>query len=268
MATNLLTFFHHHPVFTREEVVRHLAKRGSEHPQTVANLLRYHVAQGRILRVRKGLYASVPPGGDPETLPVDPFLVASRAQATAVIGYHSALELHGMAYSIFEVLTYLCPHPARPWAWRGVSYRPVGLPRALHRNQSSSWGVTNVDRQGLDVPVTSLERTLVDVLDRPDLGGGWEEIWRSLESYRFMDVDRVVAYTKLLENGATASRVGFFLEQHQEAFQVSEPQLRALEQLCPKQAHYLDHERGGRLAKRWNLVVPELVWQRTWEEGS
>ena len=268
MATDLLTFFHLHPVFTREEVVRHLAKRGTEHPQTVANLLRHHVSQGRILRVRKGLYTSVPPGGDPETLPVDPFLVASRAHATAVIGYHSALELHGMAYSTFEMLIYLCPHPARPWTWRGVNYRPVGLPLALLRNQNDSWGVTKVDRQGLDVSVTSLERTLVDVLDRPDLGGGWEEIWRSLESYRFMDVDRVVTYSGLLKNAATASRVGFFLEQHQQTLQVSETQLQALEQMCPKQAHYLDHKRGGRLAKRWNLVVPESVWQRAWEEGS
>ena len=38
-----------------------------------------------------------------------------------------------------------------------------------------------LDRQGLPIRVTGLERTLVDVLDRPALAGGWEEAWRSWE---------------------------------------------------------------------------------------
>ena len=49
-----------------------------------------------------------------------------------------------------------------------------------------------VDRAGLAVRVTSLERTLVDVLDRTDLSGGWEEIWRSLEMVEFFDLDVVI----------------------------------------------------------------------------
>ncbi len=40
--------------------------------------------------------------------------------------------------------------------------------------------------------VASLERTLVDVLNRPRYPGGWEEVWRSLESVAFFDLDRVV----------------------------------------------------------------------------
>ncbi|OGA43455.1 MAG: hypothetical protein A3G24_12650 [Betaproteobacteria bacterium RIFCSPLOWO2_12_FULL_62_13] len=62
---------------------------------------------------------------------------------------------------------------------------------------------------------TTLERTLVDVFARPDLAGGWEEIWRSLETVEFFDLDVVVQYVLLLENATTAAKVGFFLEQHQ-----------------------------------------------------
>jgi len=39
-----------------------------------------------------------------------------------------------------------------------------------------------------------LERTLVDVLDAPEHGGGWEEIWLSLESVEFFDLDAVIEY--------------------------------------------------------------------------
>jgi hypothetical protein len=38
----------------------------------------------------------------------------------------------------------------------------------------------------------------VDVLDRPRLSGGWEEVWRSLETIPFLDLDQVVQYALLL----------------------------------------------------------------------
>jgi predicted transcriptional regulator of viral defense system len=56
------------------------------------------------------------------------------------------------------------------------------------------FGVIQRNRSGVDLRVTSLERTLVDVLDRPDLTGSWEEIWRSLEAVEFFDLDQVIAY--------------------------------------------------------------------------
>ena len=68
--------------------------------------------------------------------------------------------------------------------------------------------------------LTSLDRTLVDVLHRPDLAGGWEEVWRSLESVEYFDLDSVLEYALLLENATTAAKVGFFLEQHREPLMV------------------------------------------------
>jgi predicted transcriptional regulator of viral defense system len=121
-------------------------------------------------------------------------------------------------------------------------------------------------RLGFDVPVTSAARTLVDVLDRPDLAGGWEEIWRSLGGLRLVDVAAVLGYLERLGNSTTASLVGFFLEQHRESLNVGETTLKTIESLRPRGKHYLDRTEGGRLAKRWNLIVPEAIWDRNWEE--
>ena len=66
---------------------------------------------------------------------------------------------------------------------------------------------------------------MVDVLNRPDLSGGWEEIWRSLESVEFFDFDKVVEYALLLGNATTAAKVGLFLEQHREPLMVEEKHL-------------------------------------------
>ena len=108
----------------------------------------------------------------------------------------------------------------------------------------------------------------MDVLDRPDLGGEWEEIWRSLESVEFFDLDKVVEYALLLSNSTTVAKVGFFLEQHREALMVSEEHLRSLGRHRPRQPHYLEltRKRSGRLVTTWNLVVPNELLERSWSE--
>lgn len=66
---------------------------------------------------------------------------------------------------------------------------------------------------GVRLRVSNLERTMVDVSDRPQFGGGWEEIWRSLEGVEFFNLDAVIDYALLLENATAIAKVGFFPEQ-------------------------------------------------------
>jgi predicted transcriptional regulator of viral defense system len=133
-----------------------------------------------------------------------------------------------------------------------------------------NFGVVTVDRSGMEVRVTSLERTMVDVLNRPVLSGGWEEVWRSLESVEFFDLDKVVEYALLLGNATTVAKVGFFLEQHREPLMVEEKHLKPLHDLLPRQPHYLNRDKreSGRLVSEWNLVVPSEVLERRWMEVS
>jgi predicted transcriptional regulator of viral defense system len=116
--------------------------------------------------------------------------------------------------------------------------------------------------------VTTLERTLVDVLDAPRHSGGWEEIWRSLESVELFDVDAVTDYALKLGSAVTVAKVGFFLEQHRDEWMLEDKHLQRLQEHAPSQPMYL--ERGKResdkLLSRWNLVVPERVLNRTWAE--
>ena len=102
-----LDFFATNPVFTHEEylVVRESPNRSS---RTADSLLARHVAAGRILRVRRGLYASVPRGTGADAGEVDPFLLATKLAPDATIAYHAALQFRGKAYSVwhrFAVLT-------------------------------------------------------------------------------------------------------------------------------------------------------------------
>ena len=259
-------FFRRHPVFTGAELAAHLTSRGEVGPRGQEALLAYYTKTGRVVRVRRGLYAVIPPGSDPGSYPVDPFLVAAKLTPDTVLSHHTALEFHGRAYSVWSHLIYSASRPVGPLAFRSQVFRGAKFPEALFRSRKKHFGVLTSESSGVEVRVTSLERTLVDVLHRPDLSGGWEEIWRSLESVEFFNVDQVVEYTLLLGNSTTAAKVGLFFDQHREALMVEESHLKPLRDRRPRQPHYLDRARRNSpcLVADWNLVVPRDVLERSW----
>jgi len=261
-------FFAAHPVFRREAYVRARATGGRSH-LTGKNLLARHVSNGRLVRVRGGVYAVVPAGITADELQVDPYLVASHLTDDAVVAYHAALQFHGKAYSTWSRFHYLTQKRARPLSFRGLEFVPVLTAPIQNKKLPNQPGVATVRHAGGTVRATTLERTLVDVLGQPEKVGGWEEVWRSLELVEFFDLDAVVALVKTSATAVTAARVGFFLEQHRDALMVEERHLRALERMAPKAPRYLSPSREpGKLVARWALVVPEEVLKRSWEETS
>ena len=261
-------FFRKHPVFTGKEMADYLSSYGEVGSRTKEALLAYYRKTGSVVSVRRGMYAVIPPGANSASYSVDPFLVAAKLTKDAVLSCHTALEFHGYAYSVQEHFIYTASRPLNPLTFRTNVFRGVRFPESLRRTNQENFGVVKMDRSGLEVRVTSLERTMVDVLSRPDLSGGWEEIWRSLESVEFFDLDKVVEYALLLGNATTVAKVGFFLEQHRVPLMAEEKHLKPLHDLRPRQPHYLDRDKkkSGHLVSEWNLVMPREVFERTWAE--
>jgi predicted transcriptional regulator of viral defense system len=261
-------FFARHSIFRFEDFRKAHQSGGSRSPETTGSVLKQHVAAGNLINLRRGLYARIPEGADAATFRVDPYLVASRLAADAVIAYHSALQLLGKAHSQSQRLTYLSGRRAKPFTFQDTEYVPVLVPAALRSLPELGGGLREERRQGLSIRVTGYERTMVDVLDVPEHGGSWEEIWRSLEGIEFVDLDFVVEYALRLGSALTIARVGFFLEQHKDELLVEERHLEALRTRSPAQPRYFErrHRKGGKLLPRWNLIVPEQVLTRSWEE--
>ena len=261
-------FLEGHAVFTIDELDRFLSDRGSRNSSTRNSLLTYHRKQGRIVRVRRGLYATVPLGMDSASMAVDPYLVAAKMTKDAVLAYHTALEFHGKAHSAHWRLFYVSESKSLPLTFQSHEIRGAPIPPPLVAKGEKMFGVTFHNRSSVELRVTNYERTLVDALDRPDLTGTWEEIWRSLESVEFFDLDQVIEYTRLLENATTAAKVGFFLEQCREPLMVEATHLDELRKICPQQPHYMTRSRpkGCQWVKGWNLMVPTEILNRFWGE--
>jgi predicted transcriptional regulator of viral defense system len=259
-------FFETHPVFTHAEfVAAHTAIGRSS--RTSNNLLARYLATGRLVRIRRGLYASVPRGVDPNSAAVDPYLVVTHLAEDATVAYHAALQFAGRAYSTWRRFHYVTAKRSKPLGFRDLEFVPTRVPSYVSDVAAWNDGMREVAHAGGRVRVATLERTMVDVLDRPDKGGGWEEIWRSLEMVEFFDLDEVIGYALRAGSALTVGRVGFYLEQHRESLMVTDEHLRLLRPRAPKQPRYLDSSRKpGALVTSWNIIVPHDVLERSWEE--
>mgnify|MGYP001549054114 CR=1 FL=1 len=262
-------FFSSQSVFTHDEFDCFMRKHGSENPNTRKALLAYHKKQGRIISIRRGLYAVVPIGTSPDSFTVDPFLIAAKMTKDSVLAYHTALEFRGKAHAVFNRLYYLSKHKTLPLTYQNHKINQVSIPKKLLLKQGEMRGVESLQWKGVNVQVTTFERTLVDMLDRPELTGSWEEIWRSLQSIEYVDLDQVIEYVRLLGNATTAAKVGYFLDKNKDDLLLSNDDLKPLKLLIPNNPHYMvRNNQGGnqKYIKSWNLVVPEQIHNETWAE--
>jgi len=264
------TFLRSHPVFRLDELRRYRSVSRASGDRTVESLLQYYKRTGRIKPIRQGVYEVVSKGAINSQAVVDPLLLAGRCVADAVIINHSALEFHGLAYSQFQTYTFQTRSTARRFDYRGTSFIPVSPPSALKRTSDEHMETTTGERYGLTVTVSTIERTLVDVINTPRWSGSWEEIWRSLESLEYVDPARIVTYLRALGNATTAARVGWFLDSHREQLMIEEDQLQEIHALQPTKPVYLDRAYSGptRFVPDWNLVVPVYVADTGWEEPT
>lgn len=268
----IIGFFEQHPVFTHNEYTKFLLSQGTTNPNTQRELLTYHLKKRRIMRIRHGFFATIPTSfrNVMENFPIDPYLVAGRVTANAVIAYHSAFDFHGVSYSLYHQYLYLSDQVIRPFEFNQTDFICLPFPRSLSKQQATQFEVILTERQGLNLKVTSLERTLVDVIHRPNYGGGWEEIWKTADHISILNLDKVIEYVNLLNNATTTAKLGFFLEHFKEQFGVNESILKVLEAKKPDGIHYL--ERGkrepGKFLKRWNLVVPTHIIDHSWDEPN
>jgi len=250
--------------FTRSELEQVLRLRNSEvSSSTVDSHLYNWSEQGRILQVKRGVYARA-------GVSVDPFLVASKLSGDAVLSHHAALELHGLAQSFFNQVHYSTLSSVTALNFEGTEFIPV-KPRAGVRDPKfhSKW-VELVYRSGEELSVTSVERTLVDVLDRPELAGGVEEVWRSVRAISGLRFRRLESYLVELDRATLVAKAGFFLERYSEQLAVPSGLLKRLGEMAPRSKVYFKRSEKGerKFISRWNLVVPKILVSEDFERIS
>ncbi len=258
-------FLANHSAFSRAEFLAALRSRGRGNATVDSHLTRWR-RQGRVVRVKPGVFLRVEEPVQPGATSPDFLALASRMAPDAVLGYHTALEAHGVAQSVFERFTFLTWTKTRATSFRGRRFVPVRPRAALAAAHFGLAWVESLERRGIAIRVTTVERTVADVLDRPGLSGGIEEVWRSLQAVPAVDPAALETYVLALDSRTAVAKVGFYLESRREELAVPDAMLERLRAHIPRSPVYMDRERRGRLVARWALFVPSMLLGQ--EEGG
>ena len=249
-------FFCTHPVFDRGEYAAAVGRRTGD--PTVSAMLAHHLRAGNILRIARGVFASVPAPVVGTKWRPDRFLAAAvLRQGRCVVAYHSALELHGCARSLWQSTLQVIA-PGRPEFASLPLFRCwfVRPPRGFDPADD----IAVVPCRGVDVRATTVERTVADVFARPRLAGGWEELLRSLELIHQLDCLETARHMRSLGNAAAAGALGFWMERARDFLDARglDAALEELRQMAPGQARYALGARPGegRLIRGWNVILP------------
>ncbi|MDE0285176.1 MAG: transcriptional regulator [Gammaproteobacteria bacterium] len=259
-------FFSEHPVFRRAEYAAAVGRLPGD--KVVTAMLAQHLKAGNIQRIAREVFVSIPQHAKARGWTADRFLAASRLRPDGVIAYHSALELHGYAYSEWNQVQVVSAGEPGTYKTTGFVCRFVKPPRGYSGPQGTMEdGVTTVDRLGLDVKVTTVECTVADLFDRHDLAGGAEELFNSLDLVVRVDADALARHTRARGNATAAGALGFWLEREREQLAVPGRVLEELRTLAPAGLRYaLGAKPGsGKTARGWNVILPANVVERRFE---
>lgn len=267
---NLNNFLYTHPIFRLEEFKEWKESKRPIEAASLHSSINFCIQTNKIKRIRRELFAVIPPNEKPETITFDPYLLAGKTTIDSIIAYHSALELHGLAYSTFQQFTFITQKKIKPFEIDSQWFQPVQIPIALKDKKKHNFGIQLVDRQGVAIKITNVARTFVDVIDRPDLCGGWEEVYRSINNINVLKFDEVLEYCLLKNNHTLNAKVGFFLDLRVDPFATPADILNKFQKLIPKSPQYMGNKSDGKYhyVKKWNLLVPNIILNAAWEEPN
>ena len=210
---------------------------------------------GKLLHPQRGIYVVVPPTRINEnSYQPDTYLIASKIQNPYYLGYHTALEIHGSAYSNYnEVYIVVPPNKKfRGFKFKNIRYRPVF-------NSHSHIGLQKINHKNHNIIVSSPSRTFLDCIERPEYAGDWEECLKSLESLVGVKAKELKQLLDKIGKDMLYRKTGFILDIFNENpyYEGILPILKSyLIEKMGKSPMYLKRGVKSELNKQWRLYVP------------
>lgn len=214
------------------------------------NWLAVQLRAKRIVQVRKGLYVVLDITGEPLTTK---FEVASKISEDAFVCYHSALEYYGVANQVFNTITVGSKSRFNTFSFEGVEYQ---------RKQSKNpHGVIYITTAG--VRITTLERTVVDCIDKIDLAGGIDELLAALEQIRLLDERKLLEILNAHDCVFLYQKAGYILQYYKEKFNFSDGFFAQCKSRLTNQVKYfLSDEFDVVYNAEWRLMAPKNLLLR------
>jgi predicted transcriptional regulator of viral defense system len=167
--------------------------------------------QGWLRRVRRGLYIPVPVEAEqPQHWSQDPMVLAEAVWAPCYFTGWTAANHWGLTEQVFRTTVLKSTRRVRESKVRLLDSDYL----VAHVGEDAmSWGLSSVWHEEIRLRLADQARTVIDILDRPSIGGGIRHAAEILGAYLDEnDPQKLVKYGDLVGNGAVFKRLGYLIE--------------------------------------------------------
>lgn len=220
-----------------------------------AKLLANYSKKGWLSRIYRGVYIQVPiESPSTDVVPEDPLIIAEKLFTPCYIGGWSAAEYWNMTEQIYQSVIVMTQRRLKQ-----LNLNIKNTEYLLHYTKPSLFfGLKTVWRNNVKIQISDPNRTVVDLMNNPLLGGGVRssvDIFRNYMSSEYKSITTLITYMQKLKNGAAYKRLGFLIEKYY-------PSEQELIDKCRRNIttgnSKLDFSLDcNKLVTKWRLWVPE-----------
>lgn len=222
-------------------------------PKAVNELLRKMIDRGLIMRIKEGLYHTIPYDQNPDEYQPDWHLAASHLFDTEkyYIGYYSALSIHSIITQPAlkeQIVT------ANRQTKKGITVKSIDY-QFIYHNSDHFFGIKNVWVDNFNkVKCSDVEKTIIDCLFMPEYAGGIVEIAKAIFKVKDSLVyNKLYLYTIKFKSQAVVKRLGYLLElleiENEIIFLLLADRTNSFVQLDPSLP------KSGKMLSRWSIQI-------------
>ncbi len=181
--------------------------------RAISNLILSRLSKkGWIQRLQAGIYRIVPMGSqNANPVPEDAWSIAEELFSPCYISGWTAAEHWELTEQIFNSTVIFTARKQRKkeLTISGLNYRAKSIAR------KDIFGVKKIWSSNTQISIADIHRTIIDVLDDPEIGGGGRQTMDIVKEY-FLHKDAnpeiLCQYAEKLGHGAVYKRLGFIAE--------------------------------------------------------
>ncbi len=229
-------------MLSKEETINSFKKSSGLSENSMNTYLSKANKFGEINRIRRGVYIS------PEIK--DKFVIASQSVKDGYIAFHSALEYYGLNTSEPNCVQTACRNRFRIFRYDYHTF--VRVPAI------ATTGILRIDTPEGTLRCTSITRTILDCIIRPNLCGGLQELWNAFLAIEPNDIDyeELTEILAELNNKSLYQKVGYYFSHFRENTKAPDSFLQLCQNKKENVVSAIQSSSAKCYAKDWNIISP------------